>query len=166
MTDPRNKLTGRHYGLADVRHASLQNTIGNRVMTRPVLAQDSGDANDIQTTNAIVYSIDGVIYNKAALSGQVVSVTDAVGDVLTQADDTTCYYVLALDSSGTVYTYKGEDGETTDLPGVPADRCVFGVVKVVLSSFGGAFTFGTDDFDASGVTSTFTDCAVQPSTAP
>lgn len=164
MPQPNTFLTGIHYGLADVRHQSLRNCVGNRCMNVPVTALEADDKNDIQTTNAIVYSIGGLNYSATALADENVTCADYYGDTAVQAAGTTCYYAICIDAAGAVTAYKGKDDETTDLPGHPADKCCFAVLKVV--TVGVTFTLGTTDFDATGVTSTFTDVSFLPASAP
>jgi hypothetical protein len=164
MPTEETYLTGVHYGLSAVRHRELRNCIGNRCMSVPVTALEAGDKNDIQTTNAIVYSIGGVNYSAAALADENVTCTDYYGDTEIQAADTTCYYAITIDASGNVNAYKGKDDETDALPAHPADECCFAVLKVVTVAV--TFQMGTDDYDKAGVTSTFTDVSFLPLTPP
>lgn len=164
MSQPNTWLTGVHYGLADVRHQNLRNCLGNRCFSVPVTALEAGDKNDVQTTNAINYSIGGRNYTSAALADVNVTVTDYYGDTDIQAADTTCWYALCISAAGAVTAYKGKDGETTDLPGHPANLCCFAILKVVTVAV--TFQMGTDDYDKAGVTSTFYDVSFLPASAP
>lgn len=161
-------ITGSRYGLADIRHRGLQSTIGDRCLSYFTLANGgAGAKNDIDSSAAINFTIGGLMKTKAQLADTNVIVTDAWGDTKVQGGDTTCYYVLTLDAAGTIRCYKGKDGEIKSLPGYPDGECGFGVVKVVNAQAASAtFAFGVTDFDAAGVTATFTSCAVIPSTAP
>lgn len=164
MTTENTWLTGIHRGLADVRHLSLRNCLGNRCFSIPVTALEAGDKNDVQTTNAIDYSIGGVNYTSAALADVNVTVTDAYEDDDIQAADTTCWYALCIDSAGAVTAYKGKDDETNALPAHPANLCCFAVLKVVTVAV--TFQMGTDDYDKAGVTSTFYDVSFLPAAPP
>ena len=165
-----NLLTGGQYGLGDVRHASLRNTIGNRNMINATITLEAGDKKDIESqTVALSYTIGGKFYVKAAIADLNVTPTDWAGDSSVQAADTKAYYALCLDTAGTVTCYKGKDELTTTgndapLPGHPADLCCFCVIEVVTVAV--TFTQGTDNYDASGVTSTFHNVACLPATAP
>lgn len=164
MAKPSTFLTGPNYGLQDVRQNSLRQCLGNRVLDVMTLTLES-DANDIQTSNAFDYTIDNVIYTKSTISDEEATATDFYGDTAVQAADTTCWYVYCIDASGTITTYKGKDDETSLLPGIPDDLCVFGMVKIVTVAV--TFEIGVTDYSASGVTDTFYDISgAQPSTAP
>ncbi len=161
------KLTGPLHGLADLRHAALINCIGNRCLNLPTTKLEAGDKNDIETQGvAIEFSIDGVGYSKSALADVNVAIaaTNAYDGVIEQVSGTTCYYVLTIQADDTLTVYKGNDDETTNLPGHALLECAFCVIKVVAT--GGAFTFGTTDFDAGSIVSTFNDVTCLPSTAP
>ena len=156
------KLTGRHYGLADLRHDSLRNTIGNRSLINAVVAMEGDDKNDIQSTNALSWTIDGRMYGHAAFDGENVTVTDAYEDQVIQQANETCYYTLCLDTAGAVTAYKGGPGK--GLAPHPANLCCFCVIKVV--TVAATFQLGVDDFDKAAVTSTFYNVACLPATAP
>jgi len=105
----------------------------------------------IKTASAIDYSIGGVLYTKAATDNIAVTAAE-------QADGTTAYYLICIDSSGTVSAVKGDDDG--DLPEPTSGTCPIGVLKVVVS--GGAFTLGTTDLDDATVTDTYYDIAHVP----
>lgn len=170
MSLERYRLTGRHYGLGDIRHESLKNTIGNRNIVNATITLEAGDKKDIESqTVALSYTIDGKFYAKTAIADLNVTVTDAVDNEFVQQADSKAYYVLCLDTSGNVTSYKGKDRLTSTgldavLPGIPANLCPFCIIEVVTVAV--EFTQGTDDYDASGVTSTFHNISVIPSAAP
>lgn len=157
-------LTGVHHGLADINHRSLRNCLGNRCFSLAVLALEAGDKNDIQTTNAIDYCIDGVIYQKATIQDLNQTVTDSYGDVATQALGTKCWYCFTLDASGNVEAYKGQDDDILNLPAHPADECCFGLLSLITTTV--SFTMGTEDYDTASFTDVFYDCACLPSAPP
>lgn len=163
MPNPNTFKTGEHGGLADVRHRSLQNCLGNRALTAAGLDIDT-DANDLETNNALTFIIDGVYYSLAASTGNNVTCADYYGDTDVQAAGTTCWYAICIDSAGAITAYKGKDDETTDLPRHPKNLCCFGLIKIV--TVGVTFTMGTTDYSASGITDTYYDVSCLPSTAP
>jgi len=110
------------------------------------------------------YAINGVMYHLA--DDATVAVTAAAA----QAALTTCIYLVCLDSSGTLSTVKGTAVTTADItsgktpltfPQPTANTCPIGYVKVVTAS-GYTFTAATTDFDATGITSTYTDILAVP----
>ena len=153
--------------LSDVANLAIRTLLGNRVLNRAVLAIDGTAAQHVQTTNAIEYSVDGVIYNKAALNDQSIAVTHRwngeAGSGYVQPANTTVYYTLGLNSAGTLCcvqgSYSGQKlsqdptvgvGQSVagatwvgdgSIPDVPSGYTAFGVVKV--ASGGATFTAGT-----------------------
>lgn len=150
---------------------------------KPVLAINAGSAATVKTTNAIIYAIDGVLYSKAILSAQALTVKDTLQQPITgrktfyvQPANTTVYYVLVLDSSGNVYTIQGtySGQEWTDaatglkhigtgyIPDVSSDSYVpFGIIKIALGAT--TFTVATTALDAANVTATYYDVMHLPS---
>ena len=105
------------------------------------------------------YAINGIAYHKADAA------TAAITAAVVQALLTTCHYTIALDSSGTVSSIKGEEvltadigvvGKTVQYPLPLVDTCPIGATKVVCASTA-TFTAGTTDHDASNVTTTYED---------
>lgn len=180
--------------LSDVANLAIRNMLANRVINRAVLAINAGSAATVKTTNAIEFSIDGVIYNKTALSAQSIVPTGymfnwqgtAVSAFSVQPVNVTVYYVLALDASGNVNVVQGNySGQKLSMdptvgvgqsvagatwvgngqvPDVPAGLTPFGMIKVATGS--ATFTPGTTALDASNITFTFYDLQVLPSTKP
>ena len=112
------------------------------------------------------YAIGGILYHKPDVASVAMPAADE------QAADTTCLYLVYLDSAGTLGTAKGEDVKNTDIangagaihyPAVPAGKCTIGAIKI--KTVGVTFTAGTTALNASGVTATFTDLFAVP-TAP
>jgi hypothetical protein len=103
------------------------------------------------------FAIDGIGYHKADTDNIAVTAHAA------QADDTTCLYLVQIDSDGTVSTKKGNEVLTADLgitnscqwPSPDADNCPIGGYKVVTD--GGTFTNGTTALDDGTITDTYID---------
>jgi len=79
------------------------------------------------------------------------------GTVTVQADGTTKYYLLTLDSGGNALITQGS---ATDLPAAPAGECPVGYLKIVAD--GGAFTPATTDHDDANVTTTYVNLSQLP----
>jgi hypothetical protein len=175
--------------LSDVSNLAIRNMLGNRTLNKPTLAMDvtGGDEEHVQTTAAIEYIVDGIHYSKAILNAQSIAVTHgwngeaSAGYV--QPLLKTAYYVLGLNSSGTVCCVQGNyAGQTLsmdptvgvgqsvagatwvgkgDIPDVPSGYTAFGIIKIALAG-AATFTAGTTALNAANVTATFTDVAVLP----
>lgn len=109
------------------------------------------------------YAIDGILYHLADAA------TVAVSAAAIQAADTTCLYLVTLNSSGTLATTKGTEVTTASLtaktsilkmPDVPASVCPIGLLKVITVAV--TFTGGTTSHAASGVTTTYQDIMTLP----
>ena len=176
--------------LSDVSSAAIRGLLGNRVINRAVLIMDATANAAVSTTNAIEYSVDGVIYNKAALNDQSIAVTHNWQGVANtgyvQPVLTTAYYTLGLNSAGTVCcvqgSYAGQKmssdptvglGQSVmgatwvgdgSIPNIPAGYTAFGVIKVALDG-AATFTAGTTELDAVNVTATLYDIGVLPAAA-
>lgn len=152
---------------------------GNVVLSRAVLAIGTTKS-AIDTTNAVVFANNGVIYNKAAMTSQVLTsatgplapgVGSTTGGTYVQPAGKTVYYVVCLDSAGTVTCVQGSyNGQPLGGPGLVGDGKIpdpgtsvtpFGVIKVVTAG-AATFTLGTTLFDAANVTTTFYDVHVLP----
>jgi len=150
-------------GLLNINHMPLRTAIGNMCFTSGTLAIGTSKAK-FDTTTTINYSIGGVLKIITALTSATMIVASSDDGSTTQAIGTTCWYVACINSAGTYEAYKGEDDVTTVLPSVPNDVCPFGLIKVVNAT--NVFTMGTTNYDASGVTSTFTNISVMPVSPP
>lgn len=109
------------------------------------------------------YAIDGILYHKADADNIAMTALDQ------QADDTTCLYLVALNSSGTLSIVKGTEALTEDIangdanvewPRPASGTCPIGGFKIVLD--GTTFTSGTTDLGAANVTDTFYDFMTVP----
>lgn len=111
------------------------------------------------TGTGIEFAIDGIAYTKADAATNLPLTVDQV-----QAADTTCLYLIQVDSAGNVTSVQGESVLTADLTAgktavhfpEPADgKCPIGAVKIVTVAV--TFTPGTTALDAAGVTETYYD---------
>ena len=115
------------------------------------------------------YAIDGIAYHLADDAS-----TASIPAVLaTQAADTTCLYLVQLDSSGTFSVTKGDEELNTALaagtrvlhwPKPTAGKCPIGAFKVKTVAV--TYIAGTTNLDAAGVTDTYYDFGGGMPTAP
>ena len=170
--------------ITSILSADVRKVLANRCLTKATLAINAGSAATIKTTGATTYSIDGVLYSKAALTAQSIAVTHgAFGDVVAagpaayvQPVLTTVFYVIALNAAGTVAVVQGTyAGQTITfandlskvysgngaIPVEPAGYTAIGVIKVALAG-AATFTPGTTALDAANVTATYFDVDVLP----
>lgn len=155
MPQKNNDLRGSR-GLADINHLPIRTNISCYCRKPATLTLEAGDKNDVETQGVTVDTvIDGRFYSASALADENVTIFRSEDDSTLQAADTTCYYVFTIDTSDNVRAYKQAD-DIAEYPAIPeSGEAPFAVLKVV--TVGVTFTLGTTDYDASGVTSTFTD---------
>lgn len=164
--------------------------LGNMAYSSHVFAKTAGSVATVQTTGAVVFSTDGIMKSKAALSAfnwaddALKASTDLVaslanwlqpsgldGAFYTQPANTTVYYVFAVKGSdaSTVRVVQGLYSGQTPMVGINTGGG--GKVPDVPDGFvpfglmkvvTGATTFapGTDNLDKASVTFTFSDLAV------
>ena len=132
----------------------------------------NSDAKDIDIAApngaGVDFVIDGVLYHKADTADIPVVVTDEDGTaVSTQIADTTCIYLVQLDTDGAISTIKGTEVLTAKIGQIPVrypqhtdGKCPIGYIKIVTVAV--TFLCGTDDFSKSGVTDTFVDLFTVP----
>jgi hypothetical protein len=157
--------------------------LGDRCYVFSTLAINAGGAATVKTTGAVIYSVDGVMYSKAALSAQVITIThDQLGrDVSTQPSwakyiqpvSTTAYYLLGVNAGGTVCTVQGGyAGQTLTLngapyvsagamPELPAGYAPIGVIKIA-PTVAATFDPGTTLLDAANVNATYFNVSTLP----
>lgn len=133
----------------------LRELIGFVCLSKATLAINDTAAATFKTTGTTTYISDGIFKTKAALSAQAFSSGHAV-----QAAGETGYYVVGLNSAGTVKTFQGIGA----MPDVDDGYTPIGMIKVVCGS--AAFTPGTTALDAANITFTFYDLSLLPSVAP
>lgn len=158
----------------------------------PNLAINAAGAATIKSNAALQYTNNGLKKYKAALAAQSIVPThnysgNAIAAGYVQPANTTVYYTVALDGSGTVAvvqgTYAGQQINQPDptkgigvgtagassfgdgaVPDVPAGYTAIGILKVALGAT--TFTPGTTLLDAANVTVTYIDVAVLPNGNP
>lgn len=115
----------------------------NRVLGNPLLAKATTGTR-FKNTNAVYYSIAGILYTLAA--------TDGHGAVTGLTDTGATQYRkvrIEIDSDGTVSWKEGAAAAAQALAPVPrrsASKATLGWIEIPAS-----FTYGTSEFDASGV---------------
>jgi hypothetical protein len=134
--------------LEDLNSQALRDFVGNKALGNALVAEGTASAT-IKTTNAVDFQINGQIYTKAA--------TDSIPMTAcpTQANGSTCYYLVSIDKNLAVFVTKGVDNSGL-LPEVPANQAPLAALKVVATA---AFTSGTTDL---GSQDTFAQIAVLP----
>lgn len=140
---------------------------GTFCLAKATLAEGT-NPNTIKVTNAggIPFCIDGTVFSKATTDNV------AMNALALQAADTTCIYLVQIDSAGAITMKKGTEQLNTDLaagnkflgwPKPDASKCPIGAVKVKTVAV--TFTNGTTDLSAAGITAVFFDLFAVP-TAP
>lgn len=113
------------------------------------------------------YGIHGFSYHKADAASVAITAATA------QAADTTCLYLVCLDSAGTLSTVKGSEVLNTALvagtkvlqwPTKPANLCAIGAFK--MKTVGVTFTAATTNLNAAGCTATYYNFASGMPNAP
>jgi hypothetical protein len=140
--------------ISDVYNAALRALLGFACLTKVTLAINAASAATFKTTGTTSYTCDGIWFTKAALAAQAFTAGHAV-----QAIGTTRYYLVTLDSAGTVRTIQGTSGG--GMPDAPANQTPIGAIKIVTNA-STTFTPGTTALDAAGVTATYIDLCVLP----
>lgn len=148
-----------------VDQQALRDVFNNITFDSAGLAEGTNSAT-IQTARAVSFSIDNIVYYKAATDNIAMTATTAVPTLYT------CNWLVTINSSGTVKLTKGDSvltsaysAATYALPSCPENEAVLGVMKVVNTS-GSDFTTGTTDLGTSGITETFTHLARWQKYAP
>ena len=174
--------------LGGVTNRSIRDSIGDRAFTVGVLAVDGTNVENVQTTAAVVHTINGVFQTDYPATAEidlsavaVISAKDgaslaapvAMPALAAGADPETKCYILAC-KGATAYIVEPEltnaSQDKSDHPlTCPAGYAPFGLIKVVhtpTSAAGvAAFTLGVDDL--TGITNraaSFFDIAVVPPT--
>jgi hypothetical protein len=107
-------------GLKAINDMPLRKAVGNRNFTFATFADVSGSA-QVNVNATLTYCIDGKMYQVNMVPN--VDITNARNDdgstpVTAQAANTTCYYVLAVNTTGVVFGFKGTD-DSTAVPTIP-----------------------------------------------
>lgn len=138
--------------LADITDAIMRFQIGTRAFVSGALAI-GGTTTKVKIAAAIDYCIDNVLYHKAITDDLFVHT-----DLTVQAANTTKYYLLTLNASGTALITQGT---ATALPACPADNCPVGYLKIVTTA---TFTPATTAHGAAGITTTYVNLSQMPLT--
>ena len=136
-------------------HTHQVEQIADCCLSKAGLSIDA-NANDVETDNAIVFTIAGIAYTLAAQAAIDIS---AVAGYTPTALATAFQriYLFHVTSAGTIGITEGTAHATAAVcPATPAGKVAFGYVKVVNAS-GGDFTFGTTELTAAGITATYVD---------
>ena len=170
--------------ITQINDAAARKVHDSRCFTKGILAINLGGAATVKTTNALTYSVGGIMYSKAALSAQSIAVThDTYGNPVAtgiaayvQPVLKTVIYVISVNAAGTVAvsqgTYAGQtvtfpndltrvEVGTGGVPVEPAGYTAIGAFKVALAN-AATFTPGTTALDATDVTVTYYDLTVLP----
>ena len=129
------------------------------------------------TANALIYSINGRAYSKAAVTDGVTPTTDGNTGAAFNAvlPDHACVFVWGVDASGTVTLYQGPivevDGQTDALksacqfPNIPKDIYPFAytLYQTDGTSSASGIRPGTDNWNATGLTATHRNLLAMPS---
>lgn len=173
--------------LSQIQNKVLRSLIANVCLSKATLAINAASAATFKTTGTTTYTVDGVLYTKAALSAQAFSADATVqarvsgqSGFYVQPVSSTVYYVVVLDAAGTVKVIQGiYNGYTGPGPnpivgdagmnfGVPEDIGDYSPLGIIKVTTNGATTFtpGTTALDAAGLTVTYTDVCMLPSANP
>ncbi len=135
----------------------------------------------VDTTAQIDVVIDGVIYPIAAMADEATPTTDInTGAAFVPLQpDKTCFFVYMLNSAGTLAVAQSEirdvdpdadtpveDGGLPPLPSIPDGYCPFAVQRVQSAGTSSAWTFGTSNWNATGITDVILNIATMPSRPP
>jgi len=143
---------------------------GNFCLQSGAWATGSTTTNVRQVTNPIAYVIDGIFYSRAgdAAGGINVQVsfptTDGASSVFrattpVQAAGTVALYAIGISTTGALICVKGDDvrinsGIRPPVPSLPRTHAPTAYVRVATTT--NPFTFGVTAFDATGVTTAYT----------
>ncbi|MBC8438987.1 MAG: hypothetical protein H8D87_04810 [Deltaproteobacteria bacterium] len=138
---------------------------GTFCLSKAGLKIGNSDAKDVDIAApngaGVDFVINGVLYHKADAADIPVVVTNEDGTTVdTQAADTTCIYLVQLDSSGNLTTLKGEEvltasADVVRFPTPSASKCAIGYIRI--DTDGVTFLCGTDDFSKASVTDVYVD---------
>lgn len=141
------------------------------------------NANTVQNTATVTYTIDGRFYSKSATNNIAISYSGpavyqaAAGGVATVnggftggVNGSTRLFLICLDTSGNVSIVPGQIVDNAELtagrvalmfPDLPNGLCATAALRVAVTS-GTNFTPGSVDLSASGVTASFINLSTVP----
>lgn len=125
----------------------------------------SGGVNTTTTNNTIQYSVQGLAFSKTAMSGVATPTTDAVTGAAfpALAASQGTVVVLCLDASGNLKAVQGpimalnsagnfQQQGGPQFPDIPDTLTAFAYVIFRNGSTGSAWTYGTSNWNATGMT--------------
>jgi len=158
--------------LKNVGHAAMRYLLGTFCAGKVGFSIDA-NANDVQTTTAAVYCVDGGWYTLGIDAAIDISaeIADLPSNLLTGY---TQVFLFEVDGAGAYTVSAGDQVLTADITAgtksanVPdpssSTVCPFGMLKVV-NATGSDFVLGTTALDTANITDTFTDICRVPISA-
>lgn len=147
----------------------------NFATTKAGLTGISGAATTFTTGAAVVYSVGGKAYSKAAVSGGATPTVDGVTGAafLPLSANKGCAFVWALNAAGDVKLVQGEvvplntdgdfEGGKPQFPALPNSLTAFAyVITKAGATTVGNWTVGASNWNATGLTHTVQDVLVMP----
>lgn len=140
------------------------------------LVLDTG-ATTVSNTGAILFSIGGKTYSKGAMTNAASPTTDGKTGAafVALAASEGCALVFCLNAAGTLQIIQGETGgidtsgdyidsdiNSIQWPYIPDTSCPFAYTLVKNSAAGSAWTAGTSNWNATGITATVVNIATLP----
>lgn len=133
----------------------------------------AGTTTTLSTTGTTHYAVKGKAYTKAALSNTANVTTDVNTGAafVAQAINTMCVYVVGYDADGNIKVAQGTivslDAQGNPLnapqfPPIPDTVCPIGYVVIANDSTGSAWTWGSSNWTATGITDTFVSVITLP----
>lgn len=164
--------------LSDVTNAAIKTLLGYCNLTPAPSSSTNFKATAAAAATfvnaAVQYICDGIACYKAAVTVNPFGVTHGLAYPLPTGK--TCYYAIGLDASGNYCVTQGsyvgqvitgQMGATAigdgAMPDVPAGFTLVGLMKMVNTSVGD-FIIGTTLLNVSGLTQTYKDVSLMPST--
>jgi len=127
------------------------------------------------TTVTITFAINGKLYTKTAITDGVTPTTDynTAAAFLPLSADKACCFVWSLNGSGAMKVMQGSivdvDGDTDrpklqrpPFPDIPDDVCPIAYQIVQTAGNSSAWTFGSSNWNATGVTDAIVNVATLP----
>lgn len=153
--------------------------LGSLTMNMSNAGLTAGTTTTYTTTATTAHVINGKFGTTLAAQTNTASPTTDVNTgaaFVAQSANQACVYVWGVNAAGAIKVAQGsientETGVTTtagafikapQFPALPEDFCPIGYCVVRTSPTGSAFTFGSTEWAASGITTTFKNVAVLP----
>jgi len=136
----------------------MRKMLMNQCSVAAGLAMSAGTKDQVKSVNSINYLINGILYAKTAADPLGAWTVGHTG--LGNSEE--AYYLICLDSGGTLSTVEGAIVAAAAgcvMPAVPADVCVIGALKVVTGA-AGTFVPDTTLLDDANITVTYYNLAM------